>query len=590
MPSIKAREFHKAFERALSRSGRLAQADVDALERAAAALRDAREKSAANDVLALVKHDRILDENEVDPARRALCRLLGVPAKRLPAALEKALAHAVPVPNVRVKSYDLSFDFSKDGPSFPARARIALEAPSQQRCILEVDPDRLTIDEVRAAGKPVPFEARDGRLFVEADGVKELDVRYHVKPTDDVDGYGLIRDRYAGRMWTLTWPYNTGALFPSTSHPDDGATARVTVHVKAGERAVAAGAARADGSFHLDKPVPAYAIAFTAGKLADMQSAVVDGYEARTVGLGARIPAATRKEMRETTAAAMAWFSRKFGAYRFGKTMNIIEIKSEYGGMEHAGAIAIAVGQSKHDTLEACVHETAHMWFGDSVRIAHWGELWMSEGFTNYATWRFFQHKDGDEAFYRYLDGAKDELRAQLDEGITQPLDEPSSTDPQEGLSWVPYMQGAWMLRMLECRIGTREMDALLRAWFQREHGDAVTTDDFIAYARSERKLELAPFFAAWKKLEAIPTFEDASLVSGSHAELLLKANGTNADLLTSAAASSGPLSLPVRLEGAHGETKDVVVQPGKKLSVDAGFPVKSITWDPARTLLCDVV
>jgi aminopeptidase N len=361
----------------------------------------------------------------------------------------------------------------------------------------------------------------------------------------------------------------------------------VTVHVKAGQQAVGAGKAQKDGSFHLDKPVPAYAIAFTTGKLTDMHTAVVDGYEARSVGLGSEIPAETRKAMRENTAAAMAFFSKKLGAYRFGTTMNIVEIKSTYGGMEHAGNIAIGVGQSKADTIEACVHETAHHWFGDGLRIKHWGELWMSEGFTNYMTWRFFGHRSvqeggGDDAMFRYFDDAKDELRGQLEHGIAQPLDEPRDTDPEEGLSWVPYMQGAWMLRMLECQIGTDKLDGLLRAWFQTEKGDAVSTQDFIKFARKEG-IETEPsieaFFKAWADLKHIPGFKDKSKLDGNTATLFLEKKH----------ADQPAMKVPVLLEGAHGEKKMALVTPGDKLVVDAGFAVKSLTWDPNRTLLCDV-
>jgi aminopeptidase N len=353
MPSVNARAFQVAFERTLAKGGRLSKDDVEALESAAKRLKDPKEKRAADDVLRLVRHDRVLDETEVEPARKALCRLLGVSSARLPKTLEKVLEHAVPVPNVRVASYDLSFDFSVDAPSFPARAVIDLEDKTKRTAILEIDPERIEIDEVRALGHRVPFSVKDGRLVVEADGAKRLDVSYKVKPTDDVTGYGLIRDRYAGRMWTLTWPYNTGALFPSSSRPDDGATARVTVHVKEGEQVVGPGKKQRDGAFHLDEPVPAYAISFTTGRFSDTGTTTRGGYQARTIGLGKKVPDGVRKEVRTAVAESMKFLSGWLGAYPHGKTLNIVEIKSEYGGMEHAGAAAVAVGQSKADKRDS---------------------------------------------------------------------------------------------------------------------------------------------------------------------------------------------------------------------------------------------
>jgi aminopeptidase N len=586
VPSVNAKAFQVAFEKTLAKSARLSTADVALLEKKARALKDPDEKKAASDVLALVRHDRILDESEVEPARAALCKLLGVSPSRLPAALEKVLAHAVPVPNVRVADYDLAFDFSVDAPSFPAKAGITLEKPTTAaRVILEIDPDRITVDSVRAGNKKLTFTARDGRLFVDAPlGTKKLSIDYKVTPTDDTSGYGLIRDRHAGRMWTLTWPYNTGALFPSSSKPDDGATARVTVHVKAGEKAIGPGASNAQGAFALRADVPAYAVAFTTGKLTDMGVSERGAYKARTVGLGKAMSAELRKEVRENTAGAMEFLSKWLGPYPHGEMLNIVEIKSDYGGMEHAGAIAIGVGQAKKDTIEAAVHETVHHWFGDGVHIAHWGELWMSEGFTNFATFRYFEKAQGVKEYQRLLDAAKGALRDQLEGHDTkhaggQPLSNHAHVDPQEGLSWVPYMHGVWMLRMLEVKLGRATLDPLIRDWYQAKKGQGVTTKDFIEFARA-RGHELQPFFDEWMKLDHIPTCADKSKIDGKSVTLSLKPKGKDA-LPT--------MEIPVVIEGARGQTKRALVTPGVPLTVDAGFAIKKLTWDPDHTLLVDV-
>ena len=96
MPSIPAKSFQKTFESTLQKGGRLNDVDLAALEKAAKAIKTKPEKQAAEDVLALVRHDKILDETEVAPARAAMARLLGIDEARLPKDLEKVLAHAVP--------------------------------------------------------------------------------------------------------------------------------------------------------------------------------------------------------------------------------------------------------------------------------------------------------------------------------------------------------------------------------------------------------------------------------------------------------------------------------------------------------------
>ncbi|MBI1944381.1 MAG: hypothetical protein HYS27_01725 [Deltaproteobacteria bacterium] len=584
MPSVNARAFQIAFESSLAKSGRVSARDVKALASAAAKIKDEGEARAAAEVLALVKHDRLLDDDEVEPARKALCRLLGVSPRGLPPSVERVLKNAVPVPNVRVQNYDLSFDFSAraqgEPDSFPARAVITLEDAAGKHSILEADPDRLDIEEVRAGGKSVPFTMKDGRLTVSAPGARRLDVRYRVRPTDDTSGYGLVRDRHAGRMWTLTWPYNTGALFPSTSRPHDGATAKVTVKVTRGEQVVSAGKKQPDGSFHLDKEVPAYAISLYTGRFVDGgTSRGSSGVDVRLHGLGSRLSEGTRQELRTTVAKAVEFFSGWLGKYPFGDLLNVVEIDSEYGGMEHAGAVAVGLGQGRADTVEAGVHEAAHHWFGDGVRIAHWGELWMSEGFTNYATFRFFRQHQGEEKFRALLDTAKETLREQLDKHHTQPLRGPATTDPQAGLTWVPYMHGVWMLRMLEVKLGTGKLDELLRAWFQQQRHEVVDTEGFIRFAEARTGERLRPFFAAWDHLVAMPSVRDKSTIEGSTVTFKLAPKTPVPE----------GVAIPVTVRGRRGETAQLTVVPGQVRTVDVGFAVRKLEWDPERAVLCDV-
>ncbi|MFC7592655.1 M1 family aminopeptidase [Nonomuraea antimicrobica] len=43
-------------------------------------------------------------------------------------------------------------------------------------------------------------------------------------------------------------------------------------------------------------------------------------------------------------------------------------------------------------------HELAHQWFGNSLTIKRWKDLWLNEGFATYAEWLWAEHKGGKSA------------------------------------------------------------------------------------------------------------------------------------------------------------------------------------------------
>ncbi len=334
----------------------------------------------------------------------------------------------------------LRFDLSKESPAIPACALIRLAAKARADLVFEVAPERLTIQGVRARGLPAPFHVTGDRLHVHAPGATEIDIRCTVRPTEDPNGYGLIRDPRTGTYSTFTWPYHTGALFPSNSSPEDGVTARVRVKPGPGQHVIGAGTV-GKRPIHIDERVPAYAIAFYAGRFTREKPVVSKSGVTVTVhGHVTSVRREVRRAYQKATAAAIDFFSGWLGPYPYGNHLALVEVGGNLGGMENAGAVALMVGaiQGHKEAREMAVHETAHHWFGDSVRIRNGGEFWMSEGFTNYLTYRFFQHSDGDRVFYKLLDRARQRVKDALRHREHE-LEAPSYYDVREVFTDIPY-------------------------------------------------------------------------------------------------------------------------------------------------------
>jgi aminopeptidase N len=586
MPSVDSQRFVQLFQRTLEKGGKLSSADLSALKRAGESVKGTQEKAAVDGILSFIKHDRELDAFETAPVKKALEVLVGVSTGRLPRDLEKVLTHAVPAANAKVKAYELSFDFSKDGEAFPARAVVTLEKKAAASTILEVDTERLTIKDVKVGGKKVPFTLKDGRVTIEAKGASAIEFNYTVKP-QDVRGnaetaYGLIRDKYSGRMWTLTWPYNTGALFPSNSAPSDGSTAKVTVKVGAEHGALATGTQQGKSNTFVSKAeAPAYAVALYTSKDFELGHGghSHDGVEVTSYGAGNSAPEKSREAYRKATVDALDFFSKWLGNYDYGPTLKLVELAGGLGGMEHTAAVAIMLNSARdpESARETAVHETAHHWFGDNIRIANWGDFWMSEGFTNYATYRFFEAKEGKDKLYQLLDRAKGEVRGALADN-PHALSAPEHTDVNEIFDSIPYEFGPWMLRMVEKQLGTEKFDPMLKEWFGTHRQTDVSTKEFVDFVKSRTGTDFTAFFKEWNNITAVPKLDAEVKLTGKTAQVELKGKRL-----------PGDLAIPLVLEGEGGKTMTVKVKPGDKVKLEADFEVKKVRWDPERTVLADV-
>ena len=85
---------------------------------------------------------------------------------------------------------------------------------------------------------------------------------------------------------------------------------------------------------------------------------------------------------------ALTLFSTKFGNYGFtdatkGGKHGFYEGLSPGGGMEHQTFSAI--GTESLTNVSILIHELMHQWFGDKVSFSTWNDLWLAEGFAEYA-------------------------------------------------------------------------------------------------------------------------------------------------------------------------------------------------------------
>ncbi|MET8244483.1 M1 family metallopeptidase [Streptomyces sp. NPDC005202] len=291
-------------------------------------------------------------------------------------------------------------------------------------------------------------------------------------------------------------PQGAMTWFPANNHPEDKSSYDFTITVPEGRTAIANGAylgkrtahGRTTFRWRQPEPMAAYLATASVGKFK------VEQY---TTSAGIKVYNAV--DPREATAAApvlkklpsvLEWERKLFGPCPFRAAGSIVD---------HAPNVGYALetqGRPLYDSapdLSTLVHENAHQWFGDSVSLARWKDIWLSEGFATYAEWLYSEQHGGRSAQKTF-----DALYARpgSDDLWAFPPGNPGSGAHIFGTP--VYARGAMTLHELRRAVGDPAFFRILRAWAAGHHDGHGTTAQFLALAERESGKDLGGLFHTW--------------------------------------------------------------------------------------------
>ena len=442
-----------------------------------------------------------------------LALILGLSMVLPPGSLMAAAAdgHSFGRPDVvRVKHLDLDLNVSFEKYELSGSATLTIErAPgSPDDAPLILDMKGLEILGASAKWKnssaPIPFEVGvedpiNGKPLTLKIPAGATTVRLVYKTTAKSSALQWLEPKgtAGGKqpfLFTQSQAIHARSWIPIQDSPKVRMTYNATIRVPNGLTALMSADRSGDSNFGdmtrgfyfaMKEPVPAYLIALAVGDLAFRPLGARAGVFAEP-----SVVDAAAKEFADTE-AMITTIEKRFGPYRWGRyDLLVLPPSFPFGGMENpkltfATPTVIAGDRS---LVSLVAHELAHSWSGNLVTNATWRDFWLNEGFTTYLERRVLEDLYGKERvdMERFL--GRQELKKEIAEFA--PRDQVlhldlTGRDPDEGMTGIPYEKGSLFLEVLESTYGRDRFDRFLKDYFHHFAFKSITTDEFVAYLKT---------------------------------------------------------------------------------------------------------
>jgi aminopeptidase N len=191
------------------------------------------------------------------------------------------------------------------------------------------------------------------------------------------------------------------------------------------------------------------------------------------------------------TPRIVSWLETQLGDYPFGETGGLTTSLSPGFSLENQTrpTYTVLFGSA----TSTVVHELAHQWFGDSVSVHQWRDIWLNEGAATFMEKRYAETHGGRDAQH-WLESTWGAF------GPSDPFWDLDVADPGAAsiFAWPVYLRGGMALQALRHRVGEAAFWSIVRTWLADRAGGNGSTEQFRALAEQVSGQDLAGFFDAW--------------------------------------------------------------------------------------------
>ncbi|MDI1243058.1 MAG: M1 family aminopeptidase [bacterium] len=287
------------------------------------------------------------------------------------------------------------------------------------------------------------------------------------------------------------------------------------------------------------KPISTYVFAFAAGPFEKVSEpgAVATGFLPAT---DARNPVATapgsdiyvRKsqaakfkphaaEVARLNREAIKYFEEYFDyKFPFPKYDLVLIPEFPFGGMEHAGAtflreasIIFPQEPTKNDHISRATlifHEAAHQWFGDTVTMRWFDDLWLKEGFATFTAYKAMEkimpEMNEWKVFYERVKQAA--YQTDSTKGTTPIYQEIKNLSAaKSAYGNIVYNKAPAFLRQAEFYLGEDKFKAAVRAFLKKHEFRNAGWEDLVKEFETASGKDLKDWANVWVKERGLPVF-----------------------------------------------------------------------------------
>jgi aminopeptidase N len=420
-----------------------------------------------------------------------------------------------------VKHYDLDLRYTPGSDRIDAVATIKARA-THALSRFNLDLQGLTVEEVSVDDREATWTRSGDELVIRPAEALEDDERFTVRiayggvPRTIEDAFGA-----SGFMHTddgaivAGQPHVAATWFPANDHPRDAASVSVSATVPEGLEAVSNGVLRNEDtrggwttwSWRAKEPMAPYLVTLAIGEF-DVRRYTEDGiryWDALDPDLfdldldpTSEGPSAgdVAKAALDRQPEIVDFLERGLGHYPFRSGGGIVDDHPEFLFALETQTRSIYPPVFFTDRISGeavVVHELAHQWAGNLVRLDEWRHIWLNEGFATYAEWLWLEHEGTSTAQQEF-----DAIAGNAPPEFWQTTIGDPGPAAEDLFDVAVYLRGAMTLHALRQEVGDDAFFTIVRKWISSQAGSTATTDEFFGVAEKVSDRQLDDFVETW--------------------------------------------------------------------------------------------